>query len=70
MKYWLRRCHIPTTLYLGVSLNKTETAAHTEMEAHAWLCCGAFIVTGGPGHARFTVVACFGDDGQRVRVRC
>ena len=65
-KYWLRQRRIPATLYLGVALNKSEPSAPTEMEAHAWLRCGAFIVTGESGHARFTVVACFGDDGQRA----
>lgn len=61
-KYWLRRRHIPTTLYLGVALNKTDAnaAEHTNMEAHAWLRCGPLIVTGERGHRRYTAVARFG----------
>ncbi|WP_165360733.1 lasso peptide biosynthesis B2 protein [Candidatus Chloroploca sp. Khr17] len=57
---WLARRHIPTTLYLGVALNKTDPATSTTMEAHAWLRCGSLIVTGGRGSERFTVTACFG----------
>jgi hypothetical protein len=61
-KFWLRRRGIPTTLYLGVALNKSETAGshRPEMEAHAWLRCGPLLVTGGRGHERFTVTARFG----------
>jgi hypothetical protein len=62
-KYWLRRRRIPTTLYLGVALNKPEgPAMRPEMEAHAWLRCGTLIVTGERSHERFTVTACFGND--------
>ncbi len=61
-KYWLRRRGIPTTLYLGVALNKTADAPNSEMTAHAWLRCGPLLVTGGRGHERYTVTACFGDD--------
>ena len=61
-KYWLRRRRIPTTLYLGVALTKTDDAPRAEMTAHAWLRCGPLLVTGGRGHECFTVVACFGDD--------
>lgn len=62
-KYWLRRRRIPTTLYLGVALNKpSEDDPHQErMQAHAWLRCGSYIVTGGRGHERFTVTAFYGD---------
>jgi hypothetical protein len=61
-KFWLRRRAIPTTLYLGVALNKTEAdgSPHAAMEAHAWLRCGPLLVTGGRGHERFTVTAHFG----------
>lgn len=61
-KFWLRRRRIPTTLYLGVALTKTDDAPRAEMTAHAWLRCGPLLVTGGRGHARYTVTACFGDD--------
>ncbi|MBX2998016.1 MAG: lasso peptide biosynthesis B2 protein [Caldilineaceae bacterium] len=62
-KFWLRRRGIPTTLYLGVALNKTgaDGSTRTDMEAHAWLRCGPFLVTGGRGHERFTVTAIFGE---------
>jgi len=59
-KYWLQRRRIPTTLYLGVALNKGEAEIRLEMEAHAWLRCGPLFVTGGRGHQRYTVTACFG----------
>jgi hypothetical protein len=53
---------IPATLYLGVALNKTELhgSPRPEMEAHAWLRCGPFLITGGYHHERFTVTAHFG----------
>jgi hypothetical protein len=60
-KYWLQRRRIPTTLYLGVALTKTDDAAHSEMTAHAWLRCGPLLVTGRRGHERYTMIACFGD---------
>lgn len=59
-RVWLARRHLPTTLYLGVALNKTDPATSSTMEAHAWLRCGPLIVTGGRGSERFTVTACFG----------
>lgn len=61
-KFWLRRRGIPSTLYLGVALNRAGSDASTSpgMEAHAWLRCGSFIVTGGRGNERFTVTARFG----------
>jgi hypothetical protein len=61
-KFWLRRRGIPTTLYLGVALNRPsmDHPALPDMEAHAWLRCGPLFVTGGRGHERFTVAACFG----------
>ncbi len=59
-RYWLRRRRIPSTLYLGVALTRSEGAPNSEMTAHAWLRCGPLIVTGGPGHERYTVTACFG----------
>lgn len=61
-KFWLRRRGIPTTLYLGVALTQSgvDGSNRTEMEAHAWLRCGPFFVTGGRSHERFTVTARFG----------
>ena len=60
-RYWLHRRRIPTTLYLGVALHKPAGAPDVEMTAHAWLRCGPLIVTGGPGHERYTITARFGD---------
>lgn len=59
-KYWLHRRGIPTTLYLGVALNKSQESSASEMAAHAWLRCGSFLVTGGRGSERYTVTARFG----------
>jgi len=61
-KHWLRRRRIPTTRYLGVALTKTDDAPRSAMTAHAWLRCRPLLVTGGRGHERYTVTACFGDD--------
>lgn len=61
-KYWLRRRGIPSTLYLGAALDKGTPAdgSAPAMEAHAWLRCGSFYVTGGQVRERFTAVARFG----------
>ena len=55
-KILLRRRGIANTLYLGAAFK-----ARTELEAHAWLRCGSFYVTGGPGHRHFGTVGIFGD---------
>ena len=62
-KVWLRRHAIPSTLYLGVALNKPDAGVlpQAPMEAHAWLRCGPLLVTGARGSERFTVVARFGE---------
>jgi hypothetical protein len=49
----LRRRHATNTLYLGVYKDIESFAAH------AWLRSGDLIVTGGPEHERFTVIACY-----------
>ncbi len=56
-KYLLHRRGIHSTLYMGAAfkVNKRD-----EMEAHAWLRCGPFYVTGGKIRSRFGVVAIFG----------
>ena len=59
-KYWLHRRGIPTTLYLGVSLNKNDGSPRSEMTAHAWLRCGPLLITGGRGNERFTITARIG----------
>ena len=54
-KYILRRRGITSTLYLGAAFK-----ARSELEAHAWLRCGQFYVTGGVGHRHFGTVGIFG----------
>jgi hypothetical protein len=55
-KMMLARRGIPSTLYLGV----TSQAEENPLKAHAWLRCGARIITGAEGRERFTVVSTFG----------
>lgn len=55
-QWMLKRRRIAATLYLGVA--KKENKAE-KLAAHAWLRCGDAILTGGPGHRQFTVVAMF-----------
>ena len=55
-KWMLRRRHIAGTIYLGVAKSGT---APDRLNAHAWLRCGDEILTGGRGHAGFTVVSTF-----------
>src|SRR5581483_2287760 len=50
----LRRRHLPLSLYFGVA--KTEQG---EFQAHAWLCCGDQVLTGGAGRQRFSVIAAY-----------
>lgn len=47
----LRRRGVPSTLHLGLAKNGDD-----RLVAHAWLSCGTCIVTGAPGHERFTSV--------------
>jgi hypothetical protein len=58
-KMMLRRRGLPSTLYLGVARRDAE------LEAHAWLRSGTFIVTGGGDLTRFAVVSTFADKGSR-----
>lgn len=53
-KTMLRSRGLATTLYLGV-------ARADALEAHAWLRCGSYFVSGGDGASRFVVVSTFGD---------
>lgn len=55
-KALLRRRGIASTLYLGAMFNE-----HKSLMAHAWLRCGSFYVTGGPGHEHYGVVASFAE---------
>jgi hypothetical protein len=50
----LDRRGIESTLYLG-----TARGRQGELEAHAWLRCGAYVVTGAEEMGRFTVVSTF-----------
>jgi hypothetical protein len=51
----LRVRRLPAVLHLGV-LRNDESG---EIEAHAWLTCGADMVSGGEGHDRFTEIATY-----------
>lgn len=57
VQYFLKRKHIPTTIYLGV--NKDEL---NHMKAHAWIRCGNMIVTGEYEKAHFVEVAKFSNE--------
>lgn len=51
----LAKCHIPTTLYMGVGKDDEG-----EMIAHAWLRCGRYYVTGANElHRQFAVTTTF-----------
>ena len=52
-KLMLRRRGVASTLCLGVKKGGEE------LEAHAWLRAGGFVVTGARGMAGFTIVATF-----------
>jgi transglutaminase superfamily protein len=58
-KMMLRRRGVASTLYLGVA---REGEAGSSATAHAWLRSGDFVVTGGAGRERYTVVATFADE--------
>ena len=55
-KMMLRRRSVSSTLYLGLLKEGEE-----KYSAHAWLRCGGAILTGGPHHERFTIVATFSE---------
>jgi Transglutaminase-like superfamily len=54
-KLMLKRRGIPSTLYLGV------TKEDNRLTAHAWLRSGPFVLTGGTGRQRFTVISTFAE---------
>jgi hypothetical protein len=56
-KAMLQRRGVPSTLYLGLAKD-----GESQLQAHAWLRCGARILTGRPGMAGFTVIATFAED--------
>ncbi len=55
-KAMLNRRHWASTLSLGVRL-----AENSSIEAHAWLSCGGFIVTGNRGHRSYTLLKNYDD---------
>lgn len=56
----LLRRRMPVTLVLGVA---KDTIAEGGLSAHAWLCSGGAVLTGGNGMDRFTAVAVFRKEG-------
>ena len=52
---------IPTTLYLGVA----RDPATTSVQAHAWVRCGSYYVTGGEDRERYAVVSTFAEELRR-----
>jgi hypothetical protein len=55
-KMMLKRRSIPSTLYLGLAID-----AKDGLDAHAWVRCGNRILTGGPIHGQFTIIAHFAE---------
>ncbi len=53
----LQRRGISGIFYLGVM--KDVNDAKAPLKAHAWSKCGDIILTGQPGHERFTIVSAF-----------
>ena len=56
-KMMLRRRGLASTLYLGVAREESGPS----VQAHAWLRCGSYYVTGGEERARYAVVSTFAD---------
>jgi len=50
----LGRRGIDGTIYLGLARDEEN-----QLQAHAWLRCGPWLITGGPGHGEYTVVSRF-----------
>ena len=55
-RYLLDRYEIPCVLYLGLFKPKT---GGDDLKAHAWLCTGPWVITGGGGHQPFKIVATY-----------
>jgi len=53
-RFWLGQFGIPYVVNYGVRKNDLG-----QLDAHAWVCCGPVSVTGGDGHAGYTVVGAF-----------
>jgi len=56
-KMMLRRRGIASTLYLGVARQQTGAS----IQAHAWVRCGSYYLSGGEDHARYAVVSTFAE---------
>ena len=54
--WMLQRRRIPSTLYFGLAKDDDG-----KLKAHAWVRCGAKILTGAKGHHDFNVVATFAE---------
>ena len=52
----LKRRRISSSLYLGVAKEEGGSGA---LSAHAWLCCGDMVATGGFELDRFSPISCF-----------
>lgn len=59
-KMMLRARGMESTLYLGVARDGAREGH--PVEAHAWLRCGSYYVTGGEERERFTAVSMFADE--------
>jgi Transglutaminase-like superfamily len=57
-KLMLRRRGMASTLYLGVARDPGSTS----VQAHAWLRCGSYYVTGGEDRERYAVVSTFAEE--------
>ena len=57
-KVMLRRRGMESTLYLGVARENSGAS----VQAHAWLRCGSYYVTGGEDRARYAVVSTFAEE--------
>lgn len=55
-KAMLRRRRITSTLYLGLDKDSNQS-----LQAHAWLRCGAEVLTGKAEHERFSVISSFAE---------
>ena len=65
--WMLRRRRIPSTLYFGLAIDKDT---HGQLKAHAWVRCGARVLTGAKGHHDFKVVATFAEPGLGTGPDC
>ena len=63
--WMLQRRDIPSTLYFGLAKDSDGT-----LKAHAWVRCGAKILTGAKGHDDYRVVATFAEPDLRTGPDC